>query len=77
MAIPLQSVNPAPPSPFVDKQGLCTVAAQSLMNQLTAEHNMLAGAFSGTVALAKLTTGGANGSLTFQNGILITVVAPT
>lgn len=79
MAVPnLLPVNPAPPSPFVDRQGLCTVAAQALMNQLTAEHNMLAlSGFTGTISLAKLTTGGANGSITVQNGIIIGVVQPT
>lgn len=48
------------------------------MNQLTAEHNMLAlSGFTGTISLAKLTTGGANGSITVQNGIIIGVVQPT
>lgn len=68
----------------MDRQGLCTVAAQSLLNQLTAEHNLLALSgltASGTIPLAKLTTGGANGSVTYsiQNGIVLTftVVAPT
>ena len=32
---------------------------------------------SGSFALAKLTVGGANGSLTFQNGVITAVVAPS
>ena len=33
--------------------------------------------YTGTVTLAKITGGGANGSLTFTNGILTSVVDPT
>lgn len=33
--------------------------------------------FSGTVALAKLTTGGTQGSLTVSNGLITAYVAPT
>jgi len=33
--------------------------------------------FTGTIVTAKLTTGGANGSMTFKNGILISQVAAT
>ena len=36
-----------------------------------------AGVFSGTVALAKLTTGGTAGSLTVVNGVVTAYVAPT
>lgn len=46
--------------------------------KITATYNAnLAAGFSGTVPLAKLTTGGTNGSLTIQNGIITSVVAPT
>ena len=37
----------------------------------------LNGGYTGTVALAKLTAGGANGSMTFTNGILTSYTAPT
>jgi hypothetical protein len=37
----------------------------------------LASGFSGTVPLAKLTGGGANGSITVQNGLITAVVEPT
>lgn len=39
--------------------------------------NKFTSGFTGTVPLAKLTTGGANGSLTYANGILTAAVDPT
>jgi len=36
-----------------------------------------AGVFSGTVVLAKITGGGANGSLTLVNGVVTSYTAPT
>lgn len=34
-------------------------------------YSLLSSGFSGTIVTAKLTGGGANGSMTFQNGVLI------
>jgi hypothetical protein len=48
----------------------------SLNGQITAAQGP-AGAFSGTITTAKLTTGGTNGSMTFTNGILTSEVAAT
>lgn len=39
--------------------------------------NLITGAFSGAVPLAKLTVGGANGSLTVLNGLITAVTNPT
>lgn len=36
-----------------------------------------AGGYTGTITTAKLTSGGTNGSMTFQNGLLISQVAAT
>jgi len=36
----------------------------------TAISTLFSGGFTGTIATAKLTGGGANGSMTFQNGVL-------
>ncbi len=38
---------------------------------------LISGGYSGSVTLAKLTTGGTNGTLTFTNGLLTGVVAPS
>jgi hypothetical protein len=43
---------------------------------LTVNGNLKAG-FSGTISLAKLTTGGANGSITVVSGIITAVTPPT
>lgn len=37
----------------------------------------LAQGFTGTITLAKLTGGGANGSMTFVNGVVVAQVPPT
>lgn len=39
--------------------------------------NLFKVGFTGTITTAKLTPGGANGSMTFQNGVLISQVAAT
>jgi len=42
-----------------------------------AQNTSLSSGISGTVVLAKITTGGANGSLTLSNGIVTNYTAPT
>lgn len=49
----------------------------ALNTQLQGVDVILAPGISGTVTLAKLTGGGANGSLTFTKGIITKVVNPT
>ena len=47
---------------------------RQLYNRLNATFNQ---GYTGTVALAKLTAGGSNGSLTVTNGIITNYAAPT
>ena len=39
--------------------------------------NLLSKGYTGSVTVAKITGGGTDGTLTFTNGVLTTVVAPT
>lgn len=48
-----------------------------MFNWMQTVTGLLQGGITGTVTLAKLTGGGANGSLTFVNGILTSKVDPT
>lgn len=43
---------------------------QDLIAWMNAVNNLLGKGFTGTIATAKLTGGGANGSMTFVNGVL-------
>ena len=55
---------------LIDKIGKVTPSWWSWLSGLS-------GGYTGTIALAKLTGGGTDGSLTVKNGIIITYVAPT
>ncbi len=64
--------------------GLEQTSAAALESRLTVVEGEVdvvqaafASGFSGTVTLAKLTGGGANGSLTVVNGLITAVTAPT
>lgn len=47
------------------------------MQLLTNIANLFNSGYTGTVTITKLTGGGANGTLTYKNGILVKVVAAT
>lgn len=64
MSVPLQKGVP-----IVNKEGLPT---QYFLRYLLQQNT-----FSGTVTTAKLTAGGSNGSMVFQNGQLISQVPAT
>jgi hypothetical protein len=70
--------NPAVMSKIVNKDGTKT---QYFFNWLNALYNLVNGSigkgFSGTIVTAKLTGGGANGSITFTNGVVTAQVAAT
>jgi hypothetical protein len=73
---------PLKQSTIVDQHGQKT---QYFFNWLNALYNVIIGTLGKgigtstpvTVTLAKLTTGGANGSLTLTNGVITAYVAPT
>lgn len=61
-------------------QGLVPASGGGTVKYLRADAsfaNPLAGGVSGTVTLAKITGGGANGSLTVANGLITAIVNPT
>ena len=65
-------------SPLVDSKGLPTRIFQSWLAGITKGNNSLASSgVNAVIPLAKLTGGGANGSLTFVNGILTAFTPPT
>lgn len=53
------------------------VGGSQALKGLTAIAAQIGKGISGTVTLAKLTTGGSNGSLTFTNGIITAFTAPS
>lgn len=59
--------------PLVDREGRATNHWWEFFDSLWKP----ASRFSGTIATAKLTTTGTNGSMTFLNGILTSQVPPT
>jgi len=56
--------------PLVDDRKRATVQWWTWLNGLS-------NGFSGTITTAKITPGGANGSMTFQNGVLVSQTAAT
>lgn len=51
--------------------------SQFMIGWMNAVNNLLSRGFTGTITTAKLTGGGANGSMTFQNGILVSQTPAT
>jgi hypothetical protein len=58
-------------TPIVDKNGHPT---QYFLNYLL---QVIPNGFTGTITTAKLTTGGANGSITLVNGVVVHETAPS
>jgi hypothetical protein len=68
MSLPAPNIR----EPIVDEEGRVTNRWWSWFNSLTQGTR-----FSGTITVAKLTAGGANGSMTFQNGVLVSQTPAT
>jgi hypothetical protein len=78
--LPIAQVPPPRPADaeIVHRTGKPTILLQGWFREVWQMINgTLNKGFTGTIATAKLTTGGTNGSLTFQNGVLVKEVAPT
>lgn len=76
MASPGNRLSTAPP----DRGAIATSsgAASTHMRQwMRGVQRVLAPGVNGTFALAKLTSGGANGSVTFANGVLTAFTPPS
>lgn len=79
------SIDPIPATaalnPFTSLlQGLVPASAGGTVNYLRADatfHDPLSGGLTGSVTLAKLTTGGSNGSISYVKGLITAVTAPT
>jgi len=75
------SVNPAQVPPLSDLNGAVTASQvpplSVLSGQITAGQIPAGLGFGGTIVTAKLTVGGANGSMTFSNGFLVSQVPAT
>lgn len=69
-----QPITPVPVSaqPVLGPNGAFSVPWYLWLQRLA---GLLGGGFTGTITTAKLTTGGANGSMTFQNGVLVAQTA--
>ena len=61
-------------TPVIDSSGAPTQYFLSWLNLVT---TALSKGYSGTITTAKLTGGGANGSMTFVNGVLTSETAAT
>jgi hypothetical protein len=57
--------------PVVDKDGRPTAIMKLHLSGVSQATNLIAQGFTGTISTAPLTGGGTNGSMTFQNGVLI------
>jgi hypothetical protein len=60
--------------PVVGPEGTFTLNWFGFFKSLQA---MFASGFTGTIVTAKLTTGGTEGSITFQNGVVVSQIAAT
>jgi hypothetical protein len=70
---PLQKITP-----IVDENRTPSTYFLNWLLQLTAKLNATLGAgFTGTIATAKLTGGGTEGSITFKNGVVVAQTAAT
>lgn len=61
----------------ISEDGNSKVFSQFWSGWFRVLYNILSPGISANVTLAKLTTGGANGSLTVKNGIITSYTAPT
>lgn len=71
-----------PPPPFTStvvegRELTATAVWRQWLMTLTTWMNKGNGGFTGTITLAKLTSGGANGTVTVVDGIITNYVAPT
>lgn len=70
--------NTVSSSPLVEQEGRASTAFQKWIQQVSLAINGIPPqTFSGTIATAKLTGGGANGSITFTNGVVTAQVPAT
>lgn len=78
--LPIPQVPPPRPASaeIIHRDGTPSILLQGWFREVWQMLNgTLNKGFTGTIATAKLTTGGANGSMTFQNGVLVKEVAAT
>lgn len=78
--VPVRPVNPRDISSATEALPNHQMSHQwsGFFSKLAATLNQtFAQAFTGTIATAKLTPGGTNGSMTFVNGVITIVVPPT